>query len=240
MKPIFILGQASLSPQGSYITDPLPEHPVQYDTLALTALEPDYKGVIGPVEIRRMNRSMKMGVWCAKKALEQAGLEGPDAIITGSGLGCLQDTVNFLKVMLDSEESASAPTFFISSTHNSVGGQLALRLQCTGYNFTYCHKSLSLYSALLDAMLHLEDHPGQHILVGALDEHVEEKFRHYALRDWWRRYPIKNMELFSGKFQGTISGEGCHYFVLGSKGKPQSVALMDMRAAEQPSRAEIE
>ena len=48
------------------------------------------------------------------------------------------------------------PTSFIQSTHNTVGGQIALELQCKGYNFTYVHGSNSFESALLDAKLQLE------------------------------------------------------------------------------------
>lgn len=231
MKPLYILGRASISPQGFQETERLPEVPRTYNEIALTAVEPDYKSVAGPVELRRMNRSMKMGLWCARKALNQANAEKPDIIITGTGLGCLQDTVSFLKVMLDSDESQSAPALFISSTHNSVGGQLALRFKCTGYNYTYCHKSLSLYSALLDASLHLDDNPKILVLAGCLDEHVEEKFRHYSLRGWWRKQSVSNLELFRNAEEGTISGEGCQYFVL-SRSIPSTVAITGMDGAE--------
>ena len=47
------------------------------------------------------------------------------------------------------------PTSFIQSTHNTVGGQIALGLECKGYNFTYVHASISFESALLDAQLQL-------------------------------------------------------------------------------------
>lgn len=239
MKPIFILGRASLSPQGFQSHEPLPHTPIAYEEIALTAVEPDYKSVASPVELRRMNRSMKMGLWCAKMALHQARVEKPDVIITATGLGCLQDTVSFLKNMIDSEESLSSPALFISSTHNSVGGQLALRLKCTGYNYTYCHKSLSLYSALLDASLHLEENPGALILAGAIDEHVDEKFRHYALRGWWRRHKVRNLDLFGQLEEGTLSGEGCQYFVLSGK-RESGIALTALDALDSSDFGEAE
>lgn len=239
MKPLYLLGRASISPQGFQENEALPDVPRIYTETSLTAVEPDYKSVAGPVELRRMNRSMKMGLWCAKKALEQAQLEKPDVIITGTGLGCLQDTVSFLKVLLDSDEGPSAPALFISSTHNSVGGQLALRLKCTGYNYTYCHKSLSLYSALLDADLHLEENPGLIVLAGAIDEHVEEKFRHYALRGWWRKHSVSNLDLFKDQTEGTLSGEGCQYFVF-SREHTSSVAVTALDGTDRAGPDEIE
>lgn len=239
MKPLYILGRASISPQGFQENEPLPDVPRVYAETALTAVEPDYKAVAGPVELRRMNRSMKMGLWCARKALEQAKIEKPDIILTGTGLGCLQDTVAFLKIMLDSDEGQSAPALFISSTHNSVGGQLALRLKCTGYNYTYCHKSLSLYSALLDADLHLEENPELLVLAGAIDEHVEEKFRHYALRGWWRKHNVSNLDLYKDQAEGTLSGEGCQYFVL-SRARTAPVAITALEGTDYSDYREIE
>lgn len=238
MKALFILGKASISPQGFGVSTPLPPTPYTYNERALVAVEPDYKEEISPVDLRRMNKSMKMGVWCAKKALREAGQPPVDAIITASGLGCLQDTVNFLKVMIDSDETGQTPTYFISSTHNSVSGQLALRLKSTVYNYTYCHKSLSLYSALLDASLHAEENSQSVVLVGALDEHVEVKFRHYDLRGWWRKDPVHNLRLYHESLPGTLSGEGCHYFVL-SASPTQGVALTRMAAAEEANAYHI-
>ncbi|MCS6981325.1 MAG: beta-ketoacyl synthase chain length factor [Flavobacteriales bacterium] len=239
MKALFILGKASISPQGFGASAPLPPTPYTYEERALVAVEPDYKEEMSPLDLRRMNKSMKMGVWCAKKALGEAGIPQPDAIITATGLGCLQDTVNFLKTIIDSDETAQAPTYFISSTHNSVSGQLALRLKSTLYNYTYCHKSLSLYSALLDASLHAEENSRSVVLVGALDEHVDVKFRHYDLRGWWRKEPVHNLRLYQESLPGTLSGEGCHYFVL-SASPSEGVAITRMAAVEEANESQIE
>lgn len=58
----------------------------------LTASEPAYNNLIDPRLSRRMSRVIRMGVATAMDALRQAGVSNPDAIITGTAYGCLEDT----------------------------------------------------------------------------------------------------------------------------------------------------
>lgn len=130
--------------------------------------EPDYAVYINPNQMRRMSRLMCMGLWAGKAALHDAGIEMPDAIITATALGANEDTERFLRSYIGNGGTGS-PTSFIQSTHNAVGGQIALALSCTGYNMTYSQGSLSFESALLDAGLLLRDEAGT-VLCGAMDE----------------------------------------------------------------------
>ena len=91
----------------------------------LFAMEPPYKDYIPPAAIRRMSKSVKMGMVAASVALEQAHLT-PQAIFVGTGMGCLQDSEKFLKTLLDNQEQHLTPTAFIQSTHNTVAGQIAI------------------------------------------------------------------------------------------------------------------
>lgn len=59
-------------------------------------------------------------------AMKDANVESVDAIITGTGLGCIEDSEKFLKSILDNKEEFLTPTSFIQSTHNTVGAQIAL------------------------------------------------------------------------------------------------------------------
>ena len=61
--------------------------------------------------------------------------------------------------MVDSNESALNPTPFIQSTHNTIGSQIALLLQCQGYNQTYTQRAFSFENVLLDAILELKENP---------------------------------------------------------------------------------
>ncbi|MCC9042135.1 beta-ketoacyl synthase chain length factor [Myroides sp. M-43] len=134
------------------------------------AKQPSYKELIPAAMIRRMAKGVKMGIYASHSALEEAAIAIPDAVITGTGLGCLIDSEKFLSTMLDNQESYLTPTSFIQSTHNTVGGQIALQLQCTGYNFTYVHQNTSFESALLDGMLQLQSGELTNALIGGIDE----------------------------------------------------------------------
>ena len=104
-----------------------------------------------------MSRIVKMGVFAALSCLRNAEVEIPDAIIAGTGLGCLEDTEKFLGSMYTSEEKLLNPTPFIQSTHNTVAGAIALAIKCHGYNATYTHRGFSFESALIDALMQIHD-----------------------------------------------------------------------------------
>src|SRR5690606_35405111 len=116
----------------------------------------DYKEFISPAASRRMANGVKMGFSSAKFALEKSNLAQPYAIITGTGMGCIENTEKFLNTLLANNEEFLTPTSFIQSTHNTVGAQIALGLECKGYNATYVHGALSFESALIDAQLMLQ------------------------------------------------------------------------------------
>ena len=101
------------------------------------AYKPNYRDYIKPTMIRRMSTGVKMGVVATSIALKEANLETPDAIISGTGLGCSIDSDKFLKKIVDNNEEFLTPTAFIQSTHNTVGAQVALGLGCNAYNVTY-------------------------------------------------------------------------------------------------------
>ncbi len=105
-----------------------------------SCVEPDYKDLIPPMQLRRMTKPVRTGVAAAKLCLQAAGVSLPDAIHAGTAFGMLQDSEHFLQKLIVQEEQALAPTAFIQSTHNTVAGQIALSLGCYGHNMTYVHK----------------------------------------------------------------------------------------------------
>lgn len=134
-------------------------------------ISPDYKAYIDAGLLRRMSKILRMSVACAKDCMEQAGTGQPDAIVVGTGLGCLQDTEKFLNTSL-TVEGLLPPTSFIQSTHNTMAGQISLSLGNHGYNMTHTQNTLSFEHALLDAAMLL--HEGdRNVLVGAADEHID-------------------------------------------------------------------
>ena len=121
----------------------------------LGSQDPDFKEVISPMEARRMGRLLKRAVWCSSKALQEAGIVMPDAVITATDYGCMENSEAFLQGVLNPQEGAMSPTKFMQSTHNTIGSLIAIRLGCHGYNATYSHTGCSLRSALEDAMMQL-------------------------------------------------------------------------------------
>lgn len=134
-------------------------------------ISPDYKAYIDAGLLRRMSKILRMSVACAKDSIEQAGIEQPDAIVVGTGLGCLQDTEKFLNTSL-TVEGLLPPTSFIQSTHNTMAGQISLSLGNHGYNMTHTQNTLSFEHALLDAAMLLRE-GDRNVLVGAADEHID-------------------------------------------------------------------
>ena len=92
----YIRGIGNISPQPTFDNGSFLEDIREYHTARLLAVVPDYKNYIQPNQLRRMSRLLKMGVTAAGMCLHDAGVEKPDAIITGTGLGMMEETEKFL------------------------------------------------------------------------------------------------------------------------------------------------
>lgn len=177
---------------------------------------PDYKAYVSPAQIRRMSTVLKMGVAAGVEALRQAGDAEADAIIVGTGLGCIQDTLKFVGAMYESAEGTQSPTAFIQSTHNSIAGLLALLLGNRNYNMTHTQGNLSLACALLDARLLLAEGDAQQLLVGAVDEMTaDERAMITALAEKFN-YPLPNL------------GEGSAFFHISAERTASTLAEVGM------------
>ena len=135
--------------------------------------DPDYKSMFSMMEARRMSKLMKRAVAVSSDALAKAGLEMPDAIVAGTGYGCIENTEAFIKSVLGLSDQPVRPTWFMQSTHNTVSSLIAIRLGCHGYNSTYSHSTVSFESALLDAFLQIGLGDIDTALVGAFEESTE-------------------------------------------------------------------
>lgn len=120
-----------------------------------------------------MGKLMKNSLLSSLKALEAAGIEKPDAIITATAYGCLENSERLLEQMEEEGEVMLKPTYFMQSTHNTISGNLAIRLSCHGYNVTYTQGRRSLDWALRDAELLLRSGQCKTVLVGCHDESTE-------------------------------------------------------------------
>jgi len=224
MKTVYINSIASISAQKTFDSNSFLTEIEDYEANVIPAIHPNYKDYIPPAAARRMAKGIKMGVVASKIAIQESGLDTIDAIITGTGMGCVRDSEKFVSAIIDNDEQYLTPTSFIQSTHNTVGGQIALELQCKGYNFTYVHASTSFESTLIDAKLQLELDEEKNILVGGVDELGEHTIEIQKVVHLIKQEAVKTSQLLKSETKGAVFGEGANFFVLSNEKQTSSYA----------------
>lgn len=165
----YILSATQVSCQKP-LSDEWMDAPIWYDQSYIRAIEPDSKEYIVPSEARRMSKILKRTICSAITALNQSEIKAPDAIVTGTGMGCMENSEKFLIDLSRFGENCLKPTLFMQSTHNTISSLIAIVLKNHGYNNTYSHKGISFDSALLDAWLQIKTGGIRSALVGSHDE----------------------------------------------------------------------
>ncbi|MDR2499381.1 MAG: beta-ketoacyl synthase chain length factor [Tannerellaceae bacterium] len=134
------------------------------------SIDPDYAQCFAPNVRRRLGKLLKRALLASRTVMESSGIACPDAILTGTGFGCVENTEVFLEAMTFEGEDCLKPTNFMQSTHNTIGSLIAIETGCHGYNTTYTHKGVSFESALLDAFIRIANGHIRNALVGSYDE----------------------------------------------------------------------
>lgn len=223
----YIQSMGNVSPQNTFGQTSLPDEIIEYTANRLRSVEPDYGKLIDVKLIRRMSRIIKMGVAAALECLQKAGVTNPEAIITGTAYGCMEDTGIFLEKLVQNNEQMLTPTAFIQSTHNTIGAQVALLLKCNSYNNTFVHRGLSFESALLDALTLLEEKAVTNALVGAIDEITDFSFAITSRFGLYKQKLNSNLDLFDTHSRGSIAGEGATFFLLSNTPSGNDYGLLD-------------
>ena len=169
MNNIYINTIKQISAQQS-LTDEWFDNPMLYNEQHIRAIEPDYKQFFTPNESRRLGKILKRALLVSRQAMAESGVVNPDAIITGTGLGCIENTEIFLDKLAREGEELLNPTHFMQSTHNTISSLVAIDAKCNAYNSTYAHKGISFECALQDAFMQMQSGKIQTALVGAHDE----------------------------------------------------------------------
>lgn len=158
------------------IQQPLSEewmtNPAMYDGGMAHAIEANYRNYLSSIEARRMAPIMKRALATAMETIRQTEIEHPDAIITGTSIGSLEYTEKFLDALTENGERLLKPTYFMQSTHNTVGSMLGIYTKTHGYNTTYSHGAISFELALQDAVTQMRLDKIHTALVGGYDEMV--------------------------------------------------------------------
>lgn len=224
MKKTYINGMAAVSAQETYNSTFLEKVVLNQQDNVLTVKTPNYKDFILPIALRRMSKCVKNGIVASSLAMKEAEIETVDAIITGIGIGCIEDSEKFLKAILDNKEEYLTPISFIQSTHNTVATQIALGLQCKGYNFTYMNRAVSFESALIDAKMMIEENDANTVLIGGVDETSAASITLLQLAGFIKTESQEPKNILTPTSKGVVYGEGATFFVLQNDKQPNTLA----------------
>lgn len=202
--------------------------PIIYDEPFLKAINPSFRDYMAANEARRMGNGMKRALVTALKVMNESGVEHLDAIMTGTGLGCLDSTEKFLDAMIENGEQTLSPTHFMQSTHNTIGSALAIYTKTHGYNTTYSHGCMSFDQALQDAWMQMKLGKIGSALVGGHDEMVDSYFE------------LLKKTGYVGVEGMVPCGEVAVSMMLGTKDRPDSLCkLSGIMLCNSPSMEEL-
>lgn len=222
---VYIQSAAQISIQ-SPLCDDWFTNPILREGRYFRSEEPDFKQFVDPMSARRMGRLLKRALASAKSAL--AGVETPlDAIITGTGLGCIETTEKFLLAMLNDGEQALPPSHFMQSTHNTIGSLIAQHLKCHGYNNTYTHRGTSFDCALQDAVMQFDLGKISSALVCANDEMTELYFQLFDKIGYWKEQEVTAAMFHQPQTEGSFAGEVSATFLLGKEKTNNTLCRLD-------------
>ena len=233
------------------------EQPVYYRDRRVPTINPDYTPYFSPLQARRMCILLKRALVLSRLTLKEVAVEMPDAIISGTGLGCIDNTEKFLYSIMENEEKFLQPTYFMQSTHNILSSTVAIDLKCHGYNNTYVHRGASFENALLDAVMQIELKRAQTVLVGGFDELTDDYYQFFDRIGIWD-FATGDKKCFAGEasvspekacFAGEVSvspkescfaGEAAVSMLLGNTRNEQSICeINDVGLMHKPTHAQM-
>lgn len=223
---IYIRGIGAISIQRPFSTEGVFDA-FTYKTPLVRCIEPDFRQFIEPMAARRMSPVIKRAIASSVWAMEEAGIFMPDGIISGTGLGCVEDTERFLGAMVREGEECLHPAFFIHSTHNTINSQIAIRLKCHGYNNTHVHRGIAFESALQETLLLLANGRLHKALVGGHDELTPTYFNLLEKLGYWRREVADSLQIVRTPGTGTFAGEGSVCFMLSQEQGGKNYACIE-------------
>lgn len=233
---VYINGIGSVSIQA----EEKPEFPIWGAENYLRCVEPDFAKYIAPIVSRRMSKIIKRSIVSSLLCLRDAEIEMPDAIISGTGLGCIEETEKFLRSMITQKEQFLQPTHFIQSTHNTISSQIALNLKCYNYNNTYSHLGISFESALLDGFIQIKTEQINNALVGGFDEMTPDYRFMLSKVGFWKQEPFTIQDMRKAKTAGTVAGEGCSSLLLSQEKTANSYAkIEDVSIFHNPKNTQV-
>jgi 3-oxoacyl-(acyl-carrier-protein) synthase len=218
---VYIQSAEQISIQQS-LSDEWMLRPMTYTSNYVRSVEPDFKKFLTPAETRRTGRILKRALVTSLEVIRQSGVDHPDAIITGTGLGCIENTELFLDTLCRQGEQLLSPTYFMQSTHNTISSLIGIHTKTHGYNVTYSHKGISFDCALQDAWIQFRLGLINTALVGGHDEMTPSYFT------------LMQKNKFVGQ-DNEISGETAFSVMLNTKPDKALCALSSFKLMYKPT-----
>src|SRR5476651_571210 len=171
----------------------------------LLVIEPAYAGVaVGA--LRRMGKASRIGMGTAMQLLQNGPT--PDGLIIGTANGGMEESIRFLKQIIEYNEDMLAPGSFVQSTANAIASQLGMLTKNNGYNITHVHKGLAFENAVIDTGMLLTENPLNTYLLGGVDEIASYNYNIELAAGWYKKENPGNQNLYSTNSPGSIAGEG--------------------------------
>ncbi len=189
----------------------------------LKAREPSYEG-IPPGHLRRMGKTVRLGIGAALPLLREASTP-PDGILIGTANAGMEESIQFMKEIIDHEEGILSPGSFVQSTPNTIAAQLSLLTRNKGYNITHVQAGLAFENALLDAAMLLKE-GGATYLVGGVDEIGALNYNIDRLQGCFKQEPVSNIDLYETATPGSLAGEGAAMFLVSNQ-KEHALAKLE-------------
>jgi 3-oxoacyl-[acyl-carrier-protein] synthase II len=174
----------------------------------------DPKAFLAPNVLRRMPRLTQLTYAAARQAIDQAKptcASERTGVVLGTGLGTLDETMEFVRGYVGDGPEAASPMVFPVSVMNAPAGQLAVELKLRGVNSTVNHRDHSALSALTMACDLLELGRADAIVCGGIDELSEPVHHAYVAMGGMSKTAMRPYDL---ERDGLIPGEAVTLVVL--------------------------
>lgn len=209
---MYITALRAISAQASHEGYDFIHSVVQHTGNKYMAVEPSYSGLIRASMLRRMGKSIRIGIGAGMPLLQEHA--SVDGILIGSSDGGLEDCIKFLNQIVDYEEGTLTPTNFVQSTPNALAGHLALMHKNTGYNITHVHKGLAFDNCMIDALMLFAENKVNSLLIGNVEEISDYNFNIETLAGQFKSEDVSSDALIGSNTEGTVCGEGASMFIV--------------------------
>jgi 3-oxoacyl-(acyl-carrier-protein) synthase len=234
---MYITALKTISPQPTYDESFFNGNYTFHSGNKYRALEPDYTGIIGPNLLRRMGKSIRIGIGAGFPLIQNR--KDVDAIIIASSEGGQEDSIKFLNQIVGYNEGTLTPTNFLQSTPNALAGSLALMSQNTCYNITHVHKGHAFENSLIDAFLLFNRGKANTILAGNVEEISDYNFNIESLAGKYKTEETTSENLLASNTSGTVCGEGSSMFILEKNATSYYSRIVDVEQISFPTEDEI-